>query len=148
MSIAKNRKAYYEYHILDEYEAGIMLAGSEVKSIRLGNVTLSDSFIFLKSGEVWIKNLKVARYAQTHVSEPHNENRDKKLLLTKREINKISRSLEDQGITCIPLTIFTKRNKLKVKIGVVKGKKLYDKKEAIKKKDIQRELKRQLNINI
>lgn len=144
MSIAKNRKAYYEYHILDEYEAGIMLAGSEVKSIRLGNVTLSDSFIFLKSGEVWIKNLKVARYAQTHVSEPHNENRDKKLLLTKREINKISRSLEDQGITCIPLTIFTKRNKLKVKIGVVKGKKLYDKRQSIKERDIKRDLQRNL----
>jgi len=78
------------------------------------------------------------------VSEPHNENRDKKLLLTKREINKISRSLEDQGITCIPLTIFTKRNKLKVKIGVVKGKKLYDKRQSIKERDIKRDLQRNL----
>ena len=144
MSIAKNRKAYYEYHILDEYEAGVVLMGSEVKSIRLGNVTLSDSFIYLKSGEIWIKNLKVARYAQTHVSEPHQENRDKKLLLTKKEINKISRSLEDQGTTCIPLTIFTKRNKIKIKIGVAKGKKLYDKRQSIKDKDMKRELKRNL----
>jgi SsrA-binding protein len=144
MSIVKNRKAYYEYHILDEYEAGVVLMGSEVKSIRMGNVTLSDSFIYLKSGEVWIKNLKVARYAQTHISEPHNENRDKKLLLTKKEINKISRSLEDQGITCIPLTIFTKRNKLKIKIGVAKGKKLFDKRQSIKEKDMKRELQRNL----
>jgi SsrA-binding protein len=144
MSIAKNRKAYYEYHILDEYEAGVVLMGSEVKSIRLGNVTLSDSFIYLKSGEIWIKNLKVARYAQTHVSEPHQENRDKKLLLTKKEINKISRSLEDQGTTCIPLTIFTKRNKIKIKIGVAKGKKLYDKRQSIKDKDMKRELQRNL----
>lgn len=144
MSIVKNRKAYYEYHILDEYEAGVVLMGSEVKSIRMGNVTLSDSFIYLKSGEVWIKNLKVARYAQTHMSEPHNENRDKKLLLTKKEINKISRSLEDQGITCIPLTIFTKRNKLKIKIGVAKGKKLFDKRQSIKEKDMKRELQRNL----
>ena len=144
MSIVKNRKAYYEYHILDEYEAGVVLMGSEVKSIRMGNVTLSDSFIYLKSGEVWIKNLKVARYAQTHISEPHNENRDKKLLLTKKEINKISRSLEDKGITCIPLTIFTKRNKLKIKIGVAKGKKLFDKRQSIKEKDMKRELQRNL----
>jgi len=144
MSIAKNRKAYYEYHILDEYEAGIVLAGSEVKSIRLGNVTLMDSFIYLKDGEIWIKNLKVARYAQTHVSEPHHENRDKKLLLTKKEINKIGRSLEDAGTTCIPLTIFTKRNKIKVKIGVGKGKKLYDKRQSIKDKDMKRELQRNL----
>ena len=144
MSIVKNRKAYYEYHILDEYEAGVVLMGSEVKSIRMGNVTLSDSFIYLKSGEVWIKNLKVARYAQTHISEPHNENHDKKLLLTKKEINKISRSLEDQGITCIPLTIFTKRNKLKIKIGVAKGKKLFDKRQSIKEKDMKRELQRNL----
>ena len=144
MSIVKNRKAYYEYHILDEDEAGVVLMGSEVKSIRMGNVTLSDSFIYLKSGEVWIKNLKVARYAQTHISEPHNENRDKKLLLTKKEINKISRSLEDQGITCIPLTIFTKRNKLKIKIGVAKGKKLFDKRQSIKEKDMKRELQRNL----
>lgn len=144
MSIAKNRKAYYEYHILDEYEAGVVLMGSEVKSIRMGNVTLNDSFIFFKNGEVWIKNLKVARYAQTHVSEPHQENRDKKLLLTKKEINKISRSLEDQGTTCIPLTIFTKRNKIKIKIGVAKGKKLYDKRQSIKDKDMKRELQRNL----
>ncbi len=144
MSIVNNRKAYYEYHVLVEYEAGIMLVGSEVKSIRMGNVTLSDSFIYLKNGEVWVKNLKVARYSQSHVSEPHDENRDKKLLLTKKEISKISRSLEDQGITCIPLSIFSKRNKLKIKIGVVKGKKLYDKRATIKERDLKRDLQRSL----
>jgi SsrA-binding protein len=148
MSIVNNRKAYFEYHILEEFEAGIMLLGSEVKSIRMGNVTLTDSFIYLKSGEVWIKNFKVARYKQTHLSEKHEDNREKKLLLTKTQIIKISRMMEDKGITCVPLQVFSKNNKLKVKIGVVKGKKLYDKKESIKKKDIQREIKRQLNINI
>jgi SsrA-binding protein len=148
MSIVNNRKAYFEYHILEEFEAGIVLLGSEVKSIRMGNVTLTDSFIYLKSGEVWIKNFKVARYKQTHLSEKHEDNREKKLLLTKIQIVKISRMMEDKGITCVPLQVFTKNNKLKVKVGVVKGKKLYDKKESIKKKDIQREIKRQLNINI
>jgi SsrA-binding protein len=148
MSIVNNRKAYFEYHVLEEFEAGIVLLGSEVKSIRMGNVTLADSFIYLKSGEVWIKNFKVARYKQTHLSEKHEDNREKKLLLTKTQIIKISRMMEDKGITCVPLQVFSKNNKLKVKIGVVKGKKLYDKKESIKKKDIQREIKRQLNINI
>jgi SsrA-binding protein len=144
MSIVTNRKALYEYHVLEEFEAGIVLLGSEVKSIRLGNVTLSDSFIYLKSGEVWIKNFKVARYKQTHLSEKHEENRDKKLLLTKTQIIKISRMMEDKGITCVPLSVFSKNNKLKVKIGVVKGKKLYDKRASIKERDIKRELQRGL----
>ena len=102
MSIVNNRKAYFEYHILEEFEAGIVLLGSEVKSIRMGNVTLTDSFIYLKSGEVWIKNFKVARYKQTHLSEKHEDNREKKLLLTKIQIVKISRMMEDKGITCVP----------------------------------------------
>jgi SsrA-binding protein len=144
MSIVTNRKAFYEYHILEEFETGIVLLGGEVKSIREGNVTLNDSFIYLKSGEVWIKNLKVARYKQTHFAEKHDENRDKKLLLTKSQISKISRMMEDKGITCVPLSIFSKNNKLKVKIGVVKGKKLYDKRASIKERDMKRELQRSL----
>ena len=144
MSIVNNRKAYFEYHILEEFEAGIVLLGSEVKSIRMGNVTLTDSFIYLKSGEVWIKNFKVARYKQTHLSEKHEDNREKKLLLTKIQIVKISRMMEDKGITCVPLQVFTKNNKLKVKVGVVKGKKLYDKRQSIKERDVKREMQRGL----
>jgi SsrA-binding protein len=144
MSIVNNRKAYFEYHILEEFEAGIVLLGSEVKSIRMGNVTLADSFIYLKSGEVWIKNFKVARYKQTHISEKHEENREKKLLLTKTQIVKVSRMMEDKGITCVPLQVFIKNNKLKVKIGVVKGKKLYDKRQSIKERDVKREMQRGL----
>jgi SsrA-binding protein len=142
MSITNNRKAFYEYHILEEFDAGIVLLGSEVKSIRLGNVTISDSFIYMKDGEVWIKNLKVAKYKQAHRLEVHDENRDKKLLLTKKQIEKIGKSLQDTGITCIPLSIFTKNNRIKVKISVAKGKKLYDKRQSIKEKDIKRDLQR------
>lgn len=142
MSIVTNKKAYFEYFVLEEYDAGIVLLGSEVKSIRQANVTVSDSFIYIKNGEVWIKNLKVARYKQTHVAEPHDEGRDKKLLLTKKEISRISRLLEDKGNTCVPLSIFIKKNKLKVKIGVVKGKKLWDKRQTIKERDQKREMQR------
>lgn len=144
MSIINNKKAYFEYQILEEFETGVVLIGSEVKSIRMGNVTLSDSFIYLKSGEVWIKNLKVARYKQTHLSEKHEENREKKLLLTKIQIVKISRMMEDKGVTCVPLQIFIKNNKIKIKIGVAKGKKLWDKRQSIKDRDIKRELQRGL----
>jgi SsrA-binding protein len=144
MSIVNNRKAYFQYHILEEFEAGIVLLGSEVKSIRMGNVTLADSFIYLKSGEVWIKNFKVARYKQTHFAEKHEENREKKLLLTKNQIIKISKMMEDKGTTCVPLSVFSKNNKLKVKIGVVKGKKLYDKRQSIKERDVKREMQRGL----
>lgn len=144
MSIANNRKAFYEYHILEELDSGIVLLGSEVKSIRLGNVTLSDSFIYIKDGEVWIKNLRVARYAQSHRLEVHDENRDKKLLLTKKQIEKIGKSLHDTGITCIPLSIFIKNNKIKVKIGIAKGKKLWDKRSSIKERDIKRDLQRSI----
>jgi SsrA-binding protein len=144
MSIINNRKAYYEYFVLEEYEAGVVLFGSEVKSVRMGNVNLTDSFIYLKDNEVWMKNFKVSRYSQAHIAEPHDDSRDKKLLLTKKEIARISRAMEDKGITCVPLSVFSKRNKLKIKIGVVKGKKLFDKRNTIKERDLKRELQRGL----
>ena len=144
MSIVNNKKAYFEYSVLEEYQAGVALFGSEVKSIREGNVTLLDSFIYIKNGEIWLKNLKVARYKQSHATVKHEENRDKKLLLTKKEINKISRSLEDTGTTCIPLSIYIKNNRIKIKIGVVRGKKLWDKRLSIKEKDIKRDIQRGL----
>lgn len=144
MSIVTNRKAFYEYHVLEEFEAGVVLIGSEVKSIRMGNVTLTDSFIYLKSGEAWLKNFKVSKYKQSHFLEKHDDNRDKKLLLTKTQIIKISRMMEDKGVTCVPLSVFSKNNKLKVKIGVVKGKKLFDKRQSIKERDIKREIQRGL----
>lgn len=142
--IVENRKARYLYQIMEEFEAGIVLVGAEVKSIRMANLTLTDSFIYLKSGEVWIKNLKVSRYKQTHVCETHQEDREKKLLLTKTQITKISRLLDERGITCVPLGIFVKNNKIKVKIGVVKGKKTWDKRQTIKERDLNRDLQRGL----
>ena len=144
MKLASNRKAYYEYFVLEDFDAGIMLLGSEVKSIREGNVTISDCFAYIASGEIFIKNMKVARYKQTHLAEKHDENRDKKLLLNRREIDKIEKLLQDKGTTMVPLEIFTAKNRIKVKLGVVKGKKLYDKRESIKKRDMDREIRRNM----
>lgn len=141
MKITTNRKAYYEYFVLEDFDAGVMLLGSEVKSIRKGNVTIADCFAYITNGEVWLKNMKVARYKQTHVAEKHDESRDKKLLLNRKEINRIEKLLQDKGTTMVPLEIFTAHNRVKVKLGVVKGKKLYDKRAAIKKRDMDREIR-------
>jgi SsrA-binding protein len=142
MNIVTNKKAYFNYSIESEFECGLVLVGCEVKSIRMGNVTISDSFIYIKDGEVWIKNMKVAKYSQSHPLTHHDENRDKKLLLKRKEINKIEKQLQDKGTTAIPLNIFVKSNLIKIKIGVATGKKLWNKREDIKKKDIEREMKR------
>lgn len=139
-----NRKARYEYAVIEEFTAGMVLFGSEVKSIRSGNVTLSESFIFIKDGEVWIKNMHVAKYKQSHKLEVHDESRDKKLLLNKKEIERISKKVIDKGTTIIPLGIFVSNNKLKMKIAVAKGKKNWDKRETIKERDLKRELQRSL----
>ncbi len=144
MKISTNRKAYFEYHVIEDFNAGIMLLGSEVKSVRNGDVNITDCFAYIKDGEIWVKNMKVARYKQTHMAEKHDENRDKKLLLNRREIDKIEKLIQDKGTTMVPLEIFTSKNRIKIKLGVVKGKKLYDKRETIKKREMERELPRTL----
>lgn len=144
--LINNRKARFEYTLLDEYEAGLVLFGTEVKSIRSGNANIGDSFIYIKNGEVWVKNFYISQYKQAHSLVDHEENRDKKLLLTRKEISKIERKIEDKGTTIIALSIFSKNNKLKMKIAVAKGKRNWDKKESIKLQDIKRELKRELKI--
>jgi len=143
-----NKKAYYQYSILREYTAGIMLVGSEIKSILLNNVDFSDSYVYFKnSNELFLKNLYISKY-KNYTWLNHEEKRDRKLLLNKYEINQISKLSKDNGITIIPLEIVEINNKIKIKIGVAKGKKLFDKKISIKKRDIQREIKRDMNINI
>lgn len=143
--ITKNRKAYFEFSVLEEFDCGIILTGNEVKSIRNGGLTITDAFAYFKTGEIWIKNLKVSPYKQAHKLDKHDENREKKLLLKKKEISKIDRLLGDKGTTLIPLSLFIQNNRIKVKIGVCKGKKLWNKKEDIKNRDIDRDSKRELS---
>lgn len=147
-TIITNRRARYEYEIQLEIDCGLVLEGSEVKSLRAGNATLVDSFIFIKNNEVWIKNLIIAKYKHSHTLVEHIENRDKKLLLNRKEILKVGKMLDDKGTTAIPLSIFNFNNKLKIKIGIGRGKKLYDKKNSIKERDIKRDVDRTLNIKI
>lgn len=142
MKISTNRKAYFEFNIIEDFNAGIILLGSEVKSIRKGDFTITDSFAYIKDGEIWVKNMRVSKYKQSHSMERHDENRDKKILLNRKEINKIEKLLQDKGSTMILLEVFTLNNRIKIKLGVAKGKKLFDKRNSIKERDIQRDLRR------
>jgi SsrA-binding protein len=138
----KNRSATYEYFIDSTYVAGMVLLGTEVKSLRQGRASFNDSYCFIHKGEIWIKHLHISPYSHGTVNN-HDPDRDKKLLLQKREIRKIESKLKEKGYTLIPLRIFTnERNLVKIEIGLGKGKKLYDKRESIKKKDVEREMKR------
>ena len=141
MKNIKNRKAYFEYSILEEFEGGLCLEGAEVKSIRNGDVTISDSFLFVKNSEIFVKNMKIARYKNSHKLMKHDENRDKKVLLTRKEISKIERMLDEKGTTMVCLGLFLKNNRIKIKLGVCKGKKLHDKRNAIKERDLEREIR-------
>ena len=139
--IATNRKAYHDYFVLDTYEAGIVLQGSEVKSIRLGNVNLKDSFVsFSRDGEVFAKNIYVKTYDKT-TSFALDERRDRKLLLNKSEVNKIFSKVKEKGITVVPLQMYFKGQHVKLEIALAKGKHTYDKKDVLKEKDTFRDLK-------
>ena len=136
-----NRKAYYDFFVLEDFTAGLVLTGSEVKSLRRGDVNFNDGYIIFKDGEVFIKNMRIAQYKEATYNN-HDEMRDKKLLLNKREISKLSKSYDEKGIAIIPLEIFTLKNRFKIKIGICRGKKNYDKRDSIHQKDIERELQR------
>ncbi len=140
----KNRSAFHEYFIDARYEAGMVLLGTEVKSIRNGEVSFNDSYCLIHKGELWLKSLHIAEYAHGNINN-HDPVRDRKLLLQKREIKKIESKLKEKGYTLIPLRIFFSIKGLaKIEIGLAKGKKLHDKRESIKQKDVEREMKRYL----
>jgi SsrA-binding protein len=140
----KNRSAYYEYSIEDKWDAGIVLTGTEVKSLRDGKANFTDAYCFLQRGEMWVKNLHIAEYTYGTYAN-HLPVRDRKLLLHKRELKKIENRLKDKGYTIVPLRIFfSEGGKAKMQIGLARGKKLHDKRASIREKEMQREVKRYL----
>lgn len=140
--IASNKKARHNYHIDAEYEAGIVLAGSEVKSIRGGRVSFKDSYADIKRGEVYLRQLHISPYEYAYNAN-HETLRARKLLLHKYEIQRLEGKIKEKGYTLVPLKIYFKNNKIKVLLGLGKGKKLYDKRESIKQKDVKRDLDRE-----
>ena len=136
-----NRKARYDYEIEDTYEAGIVLTGTEIKSIREGKVNIKDSYAIIRNNEIYLLNNHISQYKEGNIFN-HDEDRTRKLLLHKKEILKLRDKLEIDGYTIIPLKIYFVKNKAKVLLGVAKGKKNYNKKETIKERDIQREMEK------
>jgi SsrA-binding protein len=137
-----NRKARHEYNILENYTAGVVLQGSEVKSIKAGKANISDAYCYISTkNEIWIKNSHVSKYESDKFTN-HEEKRDRKLLLTKKEIRRLKADIQNPGYTIIPLKIFIMKGKIKVEIGLCKGKKDYDKRETIKERDSKKELNR------
>lgn len=144
--ILNNRQAYHEYHILDKFEAGAVLVGTEVKSIMAGRIQLKDSYVSVKDGEVWLFNVHISHYSHGN-KQNHDPLRTRKLLLHRKEIEKLERETTQKGMTLIITSIYWKNGRIKFEIGVAKGKKLYDKRETEMKKAIDKETRQQLKEN-
>ncbi|WP_028274101.1 SsrA-binding protein SmpB [Atopococcus tabaci] len=139
--IAQNRKARYEYTIIDTIEAGIVLTGTEIKSIRAGRINLKDGYASIRNGEVFLNNVHIAPYEQGNVFN-HDPIRSRKLLMHKKQINRLIGETKTAGVTLVPLKVYLKNGYAKVLIGLAKGKKKYDKRESLKRKDQQRDIQR------
>lgn len=143
-NLSTNKKALFDYEVLKEYEAGIVLNGWEVKSIRSGNASLKESYITVSKGEVWLVGMHISPWPGMSKNELGNEVRDRKLLLNSTEITKITQAKSIQGNTLIPINLHLSRNKIKVKLAVARGKKKYDKRQKLKEKDIKKQIDRDL----
>jgi SsrA-binding protein len=141
--IATNRKARHDYHILDEYEAGMVLLGSEVKSIRAGRISIKEAYVRVDKGEVWLINAHIAAYDPASKMN-HDPRRDRKLLLHSNEIQRLWEDVTQKGVTIVPLKVYLKSGRAKIEIALAKGKQKYDKRQAIAKRDAEREMKRSL----
>lgn len=142
-TLATNRKAYYDYHLQDKLEAGIVLTGTEIKSIRAGRLNLADAYVKPEGGELWLLNAHIARYeAGSYLS--HEPKRNRKLLLHRKQISLLTSQVQEKGLTLVPLRLYIKDDRAKVEIALAKGKKQYDKREAIARRETERELGRVL----
>lgn len=139
--IAQNRKARHDYHILDSYEAGIALTGTEVKSLRAGNINLKDSYVDVSKDELYLVGAYIAPYEQGNIFN-HEPERKRKLLMHKREIIRLASTVAEKGLTIVPLRVYFKQGKVKVEIGLAKGKQTIDKRDTIKERDAKREIER------
>lgn len=139
--IVKNKKASFEYEFIDKFTAGIKLAGSEVKSIRNHKVSISEAYCYIKDGEVYIKGMNISEYKESGIHTNHDPIRLRKLLLNKREIIKLDEEVQKKGLTIVPISlIINDKGLIKLEIALCRGKKLHDKRESLKKKDLEREL--------
>ena len=139
--LARNRRARFEFHIIETFEAGIQLAGTEVKSLRAGRTQLNDGYVRIERGEAWLLQVNISPYAQGNRNNPEPERR-RKLLLHKREIEYLDGKVRTEGLTIVPLRMYVARNRIKVELGLARGKKLWDKRQDVAKRDAQRDMER------
>lgn len=142
--LAENKKAHFNYQILEKYEAGIALNGQEVKSIKLGRINLLGSYVIIRNGEVYLTGASVPPYQPKNAPSDYDPQRTKKLLLRKTEIDYLFGKSQQKGLTIVPIKVYTNNGKIKVEIGIGKGKKVFDKRETIKKRETQKEMEREL----
>lgn len=140
--IATNKKARFNYTITDTFECGIVLEGTEVKSVKAGNISFVDSFALIENGEVWVQNFHIAEYSFSSIFN-HDPDRKKKLLLHKEEIKRLQRKVDEKGFTLVPLDFYLKHGIVKIKLGLCKGKKEFDKRASIKDRDVKRDIARE-----
>ena len=143
----RNKRATFDYEILEEYIAGVVLVGTEIKSLRMGKAALTDSYCYFEQGELWIRNVNIAEYAWGTCNN-HVPKRDRKLLLNRKELNKLQRTLQDRGLTVVGLRLFiNERGLAKIVIGLARGRKSYDKREYLKENDARREMDKAMKNN-
>ncbi|MBX4191473.1 MAG: SsrA-binding protein SmpB [Candidatus Doudnabacteria bacterium] len=145
---AHNRKALHNYAIEDHVEAGLVLSGHEVKSIRSGQASLDGAYVTIRNGEAFLRNAYVGKYKQASGLEGYDESRERKLLLNKKEIIRLQDRTKEKGLTLVPLQIYTSNRRLKLKVGLGRGKKQYDKRDSIKKKELKRSLDRTIRTRV
>lgn len=136
--VAENRKAFHDYHVIDTWEAGVALLGTEIKSIREGRVNLRDSYARIDNGEVWLQNVHIGPYSHTGYAS-HEERRQRKLLLHRDEIRKLTGQVAQKGLTLVPLKLYFKKGHLKIALALVKGKQAHDKRETLRRREVDRE---------
>ena len=144
--LTENKKAYFNYHILEKFEAGISLIGQEVKSIKSGRINLAGSYVVLKDSQVFLIGANIPPYQPKNAPPDYNPERSRKLLLKKSEIKYLIGKVKQKGLTLVPLKVYAKRGKIKLEFGVTKGKKKVDKRELIKKREVKREMERELKL--
>ena len=144
--LSENKKAYFDYEILEKFEAGIALIGQEVKSIKSGRINLAGSYVVLKNSEVFLIGCNIPPYQPKNAPPDYNPERSRKLLLKKSEIKYLIGKTKQKGLTLVPLRVYTKRGKIKLEFGIARGKKKIDKRELIKKREVEREIKRELKL--
>ena len=145
--LAVNKKARFDYDILNTFEGGLVLTGSEAKSMKSGHVQLKGAFLLVRKGELWLKNAFVAAYKPAGPSDDYDPYRDRKVLVHKREFNRLVGKKQSEGLTMVPLSIYTKGNLVKLEFAVARGKKKYEKRESIKKRDVKRQMQERIKGN-